>query len=354
MGADVQVVDVEAGVHHADGDGAARRSSEEARRVFMETHRVRPHGWNGGVVAGPKHLHRLDGLHEVGLQSGIEGGGIDVGRVGADVGIETPDLDAIGLQRPPPTTVPIVRHQRDQHGKLAKRRSMDFRPEGRVRFAFRRRHAEARHARQRRGGLEAGVVRWQSAAQQSPRRGQNVDSKRRDGVAHVLCRGPFGEAQPAKRPVALHPLRQIRDSRQRRVAYAAIAEEPIQAVVVWCGRRAGVAFGRRPVGSHRQFRGRRGERIAIGRRGGKRLDGGGARIGNDRRGFNRRLAHASLAVRGNLEAGAFKTWGAVRELGRGNDGTVVQHDNPGGSRTKHGDHAQHTQSHAGSAGSEHR
>ena len=173
----------------------------------MKAHRIRPHGWNRGVVAGPEHLHRLDGLHEVGLQGGIEGGGIDVGRVGADVGIETPDLDAVRLQRAPPTTIPIVRHQRDQHGELAQRRSMDFRPEGRVRLAFRRHHAEARHARQRRGCLETGVVRWQSAAQQSPRCGQNVDSERRDGVAHVLCSGAVGEAQPAKGPVALHPLR---------------------------------------------------------------------------------------------------------------------------------------------------
>ena len=343
MGADVQVVDVEAGVHHADGDGAARRSSEEARRVFMETHRIRPHGRNRRVVAGPKHLHRLDRLHEVGLQSGIEGGGIDVGRVGADVGIETPDLDAIGLQRAPPTTVPIVRHQRDQNGELAKRRSMDFRPEGRVRFAFRRRHAEARHARQRRGGLEAGVVRRQAAAQQLPRCGQNVDSKRRDGVAHVLRRGPFGEAQPAKRPIALHPLRQIRDGRQRRVASAGIAKKPIQGLV----GRGRVPFRRWPVGSHGQFRGRRGEGVAIGRcwrRGGKRLDGGGARIDNDRRGLNGRLAHAPFALRGNLEAGAFEAWGAVRELGRGNSRTAVQHDNRSGSRTEHGDHAQHTQS----------
>ena len=224
---DVQVVGVEAGVHHADGNGAAARAGEQSRPVGMEPDRVRAHGWHGGIVSGSEDLHRFHGQHEIRFDDGVEGSRVDVGGVGADVRIEAADFGAVGKQLAPPATVLVMRHQGDQHRHALQGRGVELGLERGVGLALRRYHAKAGNGGQPGRGGEAGFVGWQLGAQQPSRRAENVDAE----AGHRACRGcrvgAVGQAQPAEHPVSLRSPRLFRDGRVRQVG-----EEPVQNVVL--------------------------------------------------------------------------------------------------------------------------
>ncbi len=115
---DVQVVDVEPGVHDSDGDGSAAHPGEDPRSAVVRSQGVRPHGGNGRVVRRPDDADRLHGQYVIGRGDGFHLTVGNVGRVGPQIRIPPAHHGALVLQRSPPPAVGIVRHQGDEDGRL--------------------------------------------------------------------------------------------------------------------------------------------------------------------------------------------------------------------------------------------
>ena len=192
---DVRVVDIESGVHEADGHRSAA-SAENARRT-PGAQRVRAHGGNGAVVRRLDNADRLHGQHEVGLGEGAGGAGRDGGRIGADVGVEPADHGPQALQGAPPAAIGIVRHQRDEHGDLCLAGGSE---RGRL-FEFRGHGAHGVHRLQRQKRLEPRGVSRQPGANQASRVAEDFAAKPPQAGLQLVRPGPGGQPDPAEGPV---------------------------------------------------------------------------------------------------------------------------------------------------------
>ena len=88
IGGDVHVVDVQAGVHDADGDLAAVVAGEKATDVIKEAHRIGAHGWHDGIVGCLNAPDRFHGLNEIGGKDGVQRLVRNVGNVDANRRVE--------------------------------------------------------------------------------------------------------------------------------------------------------------------------------------------------------------------------------------------------------------------------
>ena len=192
----VQVADVEARVHDADGNGRAA-AGEQPRRA-PGAQRVGPHGGDGRIVRRLDGAHGFDGQHEVGLRDGFEGARLDDGRIGADVGVERPDHSAHPRERVAPAAVGVARHQRDEHRDPLRRRA---RRPGKE-LGIRRHGAQAADRGERRDALKARAVPRQPGADQASRGAERFRVERRQPLGQILWRRPRGEPDPAEGPVA--------------------------------------------------------------------------------------------------------------------------------------------------------
>ena len=200
---DVQVADVQARVHDADGHRRAADAGEQSAGGIVHAQGVHAHGRRGGVQGGLDASHRFDREHEVRGGDCVQHTVWHVGRVGPRVGVEPSHLGTHVLERAPPTAVGVVRHQRDEHRRdVAEWPLQRLRGEPRRRLQFRRHRADGGHRGELRDLGKPRRVAGEADAQEVAGRADDgcaVTLKRPIRLALVCVRG---EARPAEHPIA--------------------------------------------------------------------------------------------------------------------------------------------------------
>ena len=211
----VQVVEVQARVHDANGHGRAGGAEERARRTAVVAQAVRAHGRHGQVVRGAHHAHRMHCRHEVRRGDGAQRRGARIGGVDADVRPEAAHRRPHALERAPPATVRVVRHQRDEHRRLFAGGSGQGVAGHRHQLAQGGHRAQRGDERQRRDAVQPFVVRRQPDARQVPRRAQHFPAMRAQGRGDGAWRRVLRQPKPAERPIPLRAVGLAAHQRER-------------------------------------------------------------------------------------------------------------------------------------------
>ena len=230
---DVRMVDVESGVHHADGHGLPACAGEDARRSAVDAQRVGTHRGHRGVVGGLDDPDRLHRENEVGRRQSVQPVARDRCRVDTDGGVVAADHGTPSLQFAPPSAVGVVRHQGDEDRYGTFVGEFHRRVVERAELRLRRHRAQTVHRRQGGDGTKAAFVSRQPDAEQAPRRPDDLRTgvleRRRDiGTPRIVRQSypPEGPAPPGRRRLG----RQIPDRRIQPVQLVArgpVAPAPV-------------------------------------------------------------------------------------------------------------------------------
>ena len=167
VGGDIQMVDVEPGVHDGDGNRGAAGPGKDSRRGAVGAQCVGAQRRHGRVVGGLDDADGLDGQHEVGGGKRIEhllGRG---GRIDPECGVVAADDGAEALQLAPPAAAGIRCHQRNVDGRLLVDRLVEDVVCECLQFRFGGRGAKPVHRGQGGDFVQAGCIARQSGAKQA-------------------------------------------------------------------------------------------------------------------------------------------------------------------------------------------
>ena len=199
---DIQVVDVESGVHHGDGHRCSAGAREDARGAVVGAQRVRTHRGHGRVVVRFDQTDGLHGEHEIGRGQRFDHAAAGIRPVDAQRRVVATHDRAEAFHRPAPAAVGVPGHQRDEDGPRRGARRLDLVAERRE-LDLRGGRAQPVDLSERRDLPETHGVAWEPRPDEPSRGADDHGVRAREDAGEIRAPGVPGQANPAERPVAL-------------------------------------------------------------------------------------------------------------------------------------------------------